>query len=113
MIRTILLSVIAGAGLGAVTAPPVMAETSPVQQVAVAYGDLSLGTQAGDAALANRLMAAARRACDDAVVHSPLQPREKSECARDAAVRAAGEIGAPGVLLALNASVATEALASR
>jgi UrcA family protein len=75
--------------LSVIAAGSAFAQTPSRVSVAVPVADLQPGA-AGDAALAERIADAARKACGNVVVHSPLDPRAVTSCearARDSALR--------------------------
>ena len=67
--------------LAALSATPVVAQVA--HSVAVPYGDLNLGTQAGVAALDRRLDRAVERVCGDAPIQNLSAQRRIDQCRED------------------------------
>jgi polysaccharide deacetylase 2 family uncharacterized protein YibQ len=76
---------------------PATAQTAPEPRPAEVRIDVAAKTTD---ALRREVAAAARRLCEDVIVHSPLQPRELSDCQKDAEARGMAQVAPPTSLLA-------------
>jgi UrcA family protein len=86
-------------------APAAFAERPAKQPAArVSYGDIDVSAPAGGAKLLHRIEAGARRACRDAVDHSPLAERQRVECQHDAVEATVRQLNIETLTLAWNRS---------
>ena len=76
---------------------PAAAQAAPQPRAAAVRIDVSAKTPD---ALRQEVISAARRVCNEVIVHSPLEPRELTRCRKDAEARGMDQIAPAPSLLA-------------
>jgi UrcA family protein len=81
--------------LSLIAAGSAVAQEAPASVVTVSTAGIDASTPDGSRRLAQRIEGAARKACGNVVVHSPLDPRAASDCRKDATNAAMAQVAQP------------------